>query len=177
MSEKKSSGVFAIGLSRGLVGFVTGALIGLFFVSSIRLALRLPAWQPASFGFTEPAWVVGAFLLFRFYDRRRVLGMWKWAKGEETEIHPHDAYASGWERYLSVSYDHKVIGVQYGVTSLILFVLAGLFALIFRTELIAPGIQFLSLRNFNTIMSLHGIVMIGAILLVLAPCRITWFPY
>jgi hypothetical protein len=31
-------------------------------------------------------------------------------------------------------YDHKVIGIQYGITSLILLLTAGLFGLIFRTN-------------------------------------------
>ena len=66
--------------------------------------------------------------------------------------------------YLSASYDHKAIGIQYGVTSLIVLLLAGLFALIFRTQL-ALNQDILGLRNYNTIMTLHGIVMIGGILL------------
>jgi cytochrome c oxidase subunit I len=40
----------------------------------------------------------------------------------------------GWRRYLGVSYDHKVIGIQYAVTSLVLLVVGGLFALIFRVS-------------------------------------------
>ena len=42
---------------------------------------------------------------------------------------------------------------------------AGLFALIFRTELAQPGLQFLTPDGFNTLISLHGIVNIGGILL------------
>ncbi len=163
-----------IGLVRGLVGFVTGLVVGLLFVSLIRLALGLQAflpWEPPlSFFFTEPAWVVGAlFATVGFMLAHGVVGDWfKWMRGAETPEHPHDAFSKGWARYLSASYDHKVIGIQYGVTALIAFSVAGLFAITFRTELVAPGIQFLELQDFNTVMSLHGIVMIAAMLLGVA---------
>jgi cytochrome c oxidase subunit 1 len=64
-----------------------------------------------------------------------VMSDWfKWARGIETPEHPTDAFPRGWPRYLSASFDHKAIGIQYGVTSIIIFLLAGLFALIFRTN-------------------------------------------
>jgi cytochrome c oxidase subunit 1 len=61
-----------------------------------------------------------------------------------------------------------VIGLQYGFTSLVVFAVAGLFAMIFRTELAAPGLQFLKPEQYNTFMSLHGIVMIAGILMGVA---------
>lgn len=158
-------GIFKIGLVRGLVGLVIGWMIGAALVTIIRLLMGLPAL--GEFGVTEPAWVLGAVFGFMgFMLGTGVMNDWlKWTNGEETPEHPQDAFSSGWKRFLSPSYDHKVIGLQYGVTSLILFLLAGSFALIFRTELALPEIQFLQLRDFNTIISLHGIVMIAAILL------------
>jgi len=89
-------------------------------------------------------------------------------RGKQTPEHPHDSFESGWRRYLSVSYDHKVIGIQYGVTCLFVISIAGSFALVFRTELAKPGMQFLTLQQYNTIMSLHGIVMIYGMLLGVA---------
>jgi cytochrome c oxidase subunit 1 len=47
-------------------------------------------------------------------------------------------------------------------------VVGGSFALVFRSELAAPGLQFLTLRWYNTLMSLHGIVMIIGILVGVA---------
>ena len=67
-----------------------------------------------------------------------------------------------------MSLDHKVIGVQYTVTSLFLLAVGGIFALLFRTELAEPGLQFLSLQQYNTLMSLHGILMIVGILVGVA---------
>ena len=54
----------------------------------------------------------------------------KWAKGEETPMHhgpPEDKPA--WTRYLSVDYSHKVIGVQYTVTGILLLLFAGALAI------------------------------------------------
>jgi cytochrome c oxidase subunit 1 len=167
-----SGGFFSTSLVRGLIAMVAGLLFGMGLVTVIRLVIGLPAWKP------EPAWVVGALIGgVAFMFGTGVLADWlKWAKGEETPEHfePHPDLR-GWRKILNVSYDHKVIGIQYGITSLIFFSLAGLFAMIFRTELAAPGLQFLrqdvelfnmnGLNFYNTIMSLHGIVMIYAILL------------
>jgi cytochrome c oxidase subunit 1 len=169
MSEHKKPALFSIGLVRGLIGFIVGFLAGALLVTVIRLSMGLEAWsmtQP-NLGFTEPAWVLGAvFGWMGFMLRVGVLNDWiQWAQGKHTPEHPQDFFESGWARYLSPTYDHKAIGVQYGVTSLIVFSMAGMFALIFRSELIAPGIQFLPLKEYNTIMSLHGIVMIVSILL------------
>ena len=172
MTQNKNVSLLSISIVRGLIGLVIGLLAGASFVSLIRLVLGLPAllaWNPrvGTFLFTEPAWVFGVLIGGAgFLFATGVLTDWiKWAKGEPTPDHPHDVHESGWARYLSVSFDHKVIGIQYGITSLVMFSIAGLFALIFRTELAQTDIQFLPLQDFNTLMSLHGIVMIYGILL------------
>ena len=170
MSEKNKTNLLSLGIIRGLIGYTVGMLAGALLVTLIRLALGLEIWKPATFGFTQPAWVMGALLgAIGFIIGTGVLSDWvRWSKGEETPDHPQDAHSSGWARYLSVSYDHKVIGIQYGITSLLMLSIAGSFALTFRTELAAPGIQFLQLQTYNTIMSLHGIVMIFGMLLGVA---------
>ncbi len=171
MKDTQKAGVFSIGLIRGLISMLIGFLVGAAFVSLIRLILGLSVWiwNPTGnqYGFAESAWIVGAiFGAIAFMLGVGVLSDWlKWMNGQPTAEHPTDAFASGWKRYLSVSFDHKAIGVQYGVTSIAVIGLAGIFALIFRTELAQPGMQLLTLERYNTIMSLHGIVMIVGILL------------
>lgn len=164
MLSRANTGLLSVGLFRGLIAQVIGTLAGMLLVMVIRLLVGLPAWA------AEPAWVVGAlFGVIAFILASGVTGDWfKWINGEEAPEHPHDAHPSGWQRYLSASFDHKVIGIQYGVTSLIVFSIAGLFALIFRSELIDPALLFLTHSQFNTLMSLHGIVMIYGILLGVA---------
>ncbi|HSO27535.1 MAG TPA: cbb3-type cytochrome c oxidase subunit I [Anaerolineales bacterium] len=174
MSEHKRPNILNLGITRGTIFMIAGFLIGALLVSAIRLALGLEVfnWGPDanSFGFTQAAWVVGAlFGAVAFMLGSGTVSDWlRWMRGQDTADHPHDAFDGGWARYLSASYDHKVIGIQYGVTSLIVLSIAGLFALTFRTELIAPGMQFLEYDTYNTIMSLHGIVMIYGMLLGVA---------
>lgn len=169
MEQTKKVSFFSYGLVRGTAGFIAGMLVGIALTSAIRLALGLPVSEADAFGLSQPAWIAGAIFAFLgFMLAQGVLGDWiKSAKGEEVPDHPQDAFPSGWARYLSVSYDHKAIGIQYGVTSLIVLLLAGLFALIFRTQL-AINQDLIGLRNYNTVMTLHGIVMIGGILLGVA---------
>lgn len=169
MENTRKASFFSIGLVRGFGGFLIGFLVGVGLVSAVRLALGLPISQSNMYGLSQPAWVAG--MLFAFMGFMLTVGVvddWlKWASGKEIQDHPHDAFPSGWARYLSASFDHKAIGIQYGVTSLLVLLVAGLFALIFRTQL-AINADILGLKVYNTIMTLHGIVMIGGILLGVA---------
>ena len=162
MDEKKKVKILSLGLIRGIIFQVVGSAVGMGFVMLIRVLMGLPAWN------AEPVWVGGTFIgVLTFLIGVGAFSDWfKWAKGEETTDHPEaDPSQPRWARYYNLSLDHKVIGVQYGVTSLTLLGLAGTFALIFRTELSEAKIQFLDLGAFNSLIGLHGIVMIAAILL------------
>lgn len=162
-------------LARGLFWQAVGLLVGAGLVTGIRAIMGLSTIvQP--FFFTEPAWVFGAFVgVISFLVGSGVTSDWiKWARGIDTPEHHEDHYA-GWEKFVNVSMDHKVIGIQYTMTALVLISLGGLFALIFRAELAASGLQFLTqefklfeqngLQLYNSLMSLHGMVMIVSILL------------
>lgn len=165
MSENQKIGVFSISILRGLIGFVLGALIGIVLVLLVRLVMGLPAWDP------EPVWVLGGIVgTVGFVLGTGVMDDWiRWAKGQETPDHPEaNPHLKGWRKYLSVSYDHKVIGIQYGVTALLLIFVAGFYALSFRVQLAQPANDFIEFQTFNTFMTLHGIVMIGAMLLGVA---------
>ena len=48
------------------------------------------------------------------------------------------------------STDHKVIGYMYLVTSMVWFLIAGLMALAMRAELAIPGMQLVSLEQYNS---------------------------
>ena len=154
--------ILSLSLFRGLLFQIVATIFGMGLTMGIRLVLGLPAWKP------EPVWVVGSlFGVVGFMYGSRVLDDWlKWTRGEETgeaDIERHGL--TGWRLLANVSYDHKIIGMQYGVTSLLMMAIAGMFAMVFRSELVSPGMQFLIPDTFNTLISLHGIVMIYAILL------------
>ncbi|AWH94012.1 cytochrome c oxidase subunit I [Dietzia lutea] len=56
--------------------------------------------------------------------------------------------------------DHKKIGLMYIATSLVLFSIGGLMALLIRAELFFPGMQFLSNEQYNQLFTMHGTVML-----------------
>ena len=90
----------------------------------------------------------------------------KWIFGIHTpEQHGPPEGKPSWVRYFGFDQNHKVIGVQYTVTGILVMGVAGTFAMIFRSELVATGLQFLSLDVFNELISMHGIIMIASILL------------
>jgi cytochrome c oxidase subunit I len=164
------------GITRGLVWQVIGTLVGGLFVTGIRALLGLQAF--GGFFFSEPAWVFGGLVgVLSFLAGVGAMSDWfKWAKGEETPEHHQDR--EGFVKYFGVSLDHKVIGIQYTITAIVLMGFGGLFAMIFRTELAHSQLQFLTttfrvfdqngLQFYNTLMSLHGIIMIISILLGVA---------
>lgn len=160
---------FTTSFFRGLIGLVIGSPIGIALVSGIRAALGLPWLLKGSFWFTEPAWVTGALFgsIGFMIAAGAVTDWWKYATDQEV-TDPDESKLPSWFRYWYFSHDHKVIGIQYGVLSLIVLLIAGLFALIFRSELLEAGMQFLQPTMYNTLMSLHGIVMIMGILLGIA---------
>jgi cytochrome c oxidase subunit 1 len=156
---------------RALFGFLVGEAAGLLLATVVRLLMGLPAWK------LEPALVLGGvFGAAGFMLSVGVASDWlKWMRGIATPSHPEGMpNLKGWAKLLSVSFDHKVIGIQYGLISLLFFLIGGFFAVTFRTELAAPGLQFMredanilglnGLQAYNTIMSLHGILMIAAML-------------
>jgi cytochrome c oxidase subunit I len=55
--------------------------------------------------------------------------------------------------------DAKEIGLLYLITSFGFFLAAGFMALLMRTELARPGLQFLSLEQYNQLFTMHGTVM------------------
>jgi cytochrome c oxidase subunit I len=66
-----------------------------------------------------------------------------------------------WGRYFAFCVDHKVIGIQYGVTLIGVLLIGGISAMIMRIELASPGVGVVDLDDFNKIVSMHGILMVA----------------
>jgi cytochrome c oxidase subunit 1 len=56
--------------------------------------------------------------------------------------------------------DHKMIGKMYLVTAFAFFLVGGFMALLMRGELARPGLQFLSLEQYNQLFTMHGTIML-----------------
>ncbi len=63
----------------------------------------------------------------------------------------------GWRIVTSVNNTH--VGLFYIATALIFFVLAGVLALLMRTQLALPENTFLAERTYNQLFTMHGTVM------------------
>jgi cytochrome c oxidase subunit 1 len=70
--------------------------------------------------------------------------------------------------------DHKKIGVLYGVTAFIFFIVGGLEALLIRAQLAGPDQTFLNAEQYNEVFTMHGITMI---FLFVMPMSAAFFNY
>ncbi len=157
--------VLSLGLVRGVVAQIIGTGLGMALVAIIRVLLGLDPWEP------EPVTVVGCIVgILCFLVGAGSFNDWfKWTQGEETPM--HHGPPSGkptWTRYFSVDYNHRVIGIQYIVTGILLLLVGGALASIFRVELAQAGRQWLDPAVFNTMIGMHGWVMIASILVGIA---------
>jgi len=151
--------IWSIGIIRGLIFQLFGTLIGVIFFTTIRTVLGL-GWK------TEPTIVVGGLFgaIFFLIGLGAFTDWWRAALGQEV-LEPHEAHKfNGIRRYFEFTLDHKVIGIQYGVLSMVLLSVGGTLALIFRVELASSGLQILNFVQFNTLVGLHGMVLIISIL-------------
>lgn len=74
--------------------------------------------------------------------------------------HPPENGGPGWRKYISFSTDHKVIGIQYLVTTFLFFLIGGALATAVRTELATPESDFVSRELYNSLFTVHATVMI-----------------
>ncbi|MGG6295924.1 cytochrome c oxidase subunit I [Leptolyngbya sp. AN02str] len=72
----------------------------------------------------------------------------------------HPEPQGGWRRYFSFSTDHKVIGIQYLVTSFGFFMIGGFMAMVIRAELITPEADLIDRTVYNSLFTMHGTIMI-----------------
>jgi cytochrome c oxidase subunit 1 len=139
-------------LARAVLFGAIGFSLGVAIVAVVRALTGRAAWD-VELSFTIgymlaiPGWLLG-------------IGVWdRW--GREWLGLPTREGPTGWSRYLAFTLDHKVIGIQYLVTFLLLFMLAGLLAVLIRINLLDPAEPVLSEGIYNRVMSLHGIIMIA----------------
>jgi cytochrome c oxidase subunit 1 len=67
--------------------------------------------------------------------------------------------SAGWKAWLTTT-DHKKIGIMYFWAAFAFFLIGGIAALVVRTELFTPGLDFVSGSTYNEMFSLHGTLMI-----------------
>ena len=70
----------------------------------------------------------------------------------------------GFKRWIFTT-NHKDIGTLYLVLSLIMFIVAGVMALIIRGELFQPGQRLITPEFFNQMTTLHGLIMVFGVIM------------
>jgi cytochrome c oxidase subunit I len=84
-----------------------------------------------------------------------------YALGGRTRAEDHSGHgAKSWRDYFRVNTDHKVIGVQYLVTTIFFLLAGGMLALLVRAELARPGMQYFDNQTYNGLFSVHASLMI-----------------
>src|SRR4051812_28418498 len=83
-----------------------------------------------------------------------------------------EATTGFWSWFTTV--DHKKIGILYGVTAFLFFLVGGIEALLIRTQLAQPEQTILSANAYNQVFTMHGVTMV---FLVVMPLSAAFFNY
>ncbi|MDQ2758149.1 MAG: cbb3-type cytochrome c oxidase subunit I [Actinomycetota bacterium] len=99
------------------------------------------------------------------------IGPFRWLLGHDL-THEDEEYLAGKDagtwRYFKFTTDHKVVGIQYLVTTMVLLGVGGTLAMLIRTNLINPGQTFVGPLQYNSLVGLHGIIMIIATIVMVS---------
>lgn len=125
----------------------------------------------------QDAAVVAAYTgwtIFFFIGIGAFNGVWKWGFDRRDPTHAEELQLAGQDqglwRYFRFTTDHKVVGMQYLATVLVLFFTGSMGAFMIRLEQSVPGAIFFDPQTYNTIVGMHGIIMIvSTIIMVTGP--------
>jgi len=146
----------ATGILSGLIGWVVShaLLQGSNFGSDMVVTVTLTAWV---IGFNAG---IGTFN-----------AVFRWTMGHD-QNREDELYAAGvgqgWKRYWKYCTDHKVVGTQYLVLVMVLFGVGGTLAMLIRTQLLSPESRLMSPQTYNAIVSIHGMIMIIATIIMVS---------
>ncbi len=150
---------------------VTGVPIGLvfavigFFIP--RLLLGTGFYQGnTEWTFAYIGWVLGFLIGVGAFD-----DVVRWISGKPEASHEVELDLAGKDqgawRYFRFTTDHKVVGVQYLVVTMVLFAVGGLGAMLIRLEWLRPGAKFFPPDTYNSIVTFHGLAMIVATIIMI----------
>jgi len=118
--------------------------------------------------FTEQGFVVGfiGLVLGWMIGIGALKYPFTWALGLKDPDHNEEMRLAGkdqgWIRYFRFTTDHKVVGIQYLVLVSLMLAFGGLGAMMIRTELMFPGGWAFPSETYNTLVTMHGMLMILA---------------
>jgi len=81
-----------------------------------------------------------------------------------SDVIHHEEHPRGISRWLFTT-NHKDIGTMYLVFALVMFFIGGAMALVIRAELFQPGLQLVDPQFFNSMTTMHALVMIFGVVM------------
>jgi cytochrome c oxidase subunit I len=142
-----------------------GVLLGAMFATALTWIVRMATGHATFHHYLEFEAILTVSLIacpLFFVVGLGVFDYWfYWAAGNPTRAESHSSHgAHSWRDYFKVNTDHKVIGVQYVVTSFFFLLVGGLVAMLMRAELAQPGAQFVDANTYNGLFSVHASILI-----------------
>jgi cytochrome c oxidase subunit 1 len=153
----------------GIVFGVIGAAIFGVVINKITTAYS-PDMVPNDDAVTVSVYL--GWLLFFFIGIGAFNGIFKWGFGRHEPTFAEEMELAGkgqglW-RYFRWTTDHKVVGMQYLFTVLIMFFLGSMGAFMIRLEQSRPGAIFFDPSTYNTIVGMHGMLMIATTIIMVS---------
>ena len=146
------------GIILGVIGAVVADLITAHFMPQNLDAVVVAAYT----GWTLLFFVgIGAF---------NGVARWGFASRDATPAEELQLAGQGqglW-RYFRFTTDHKVVGMQYLATVFVLFFVGSMGAFMIRLEQSTPGAIFFNPSTYNTIVGMHGIIMIATTIIMVS---------
>jgi cytochrome c oxidase subunit I len=142
-----------------------GALIGIAFAAGLTWLIRVSTGHETFHHYLSPNAILTVALIASplfFLIGLGAFDYWfYWAAGNPTRAEEHSSHgARSWRDYFRVNTDHKVIGIQYVVTSFFFLMVGGLIAMLMRAELAQPGAKFVDANTYNGLFSVHASILI-----------------
>jgi len=149
----------------GFYRAILGAVLGAMFATALTWIVRMATGHETFHHYLEFEAILTVSLIacpLFFVVGLGVFDYWfYWAAGKPTRAEEHSSHgAHSWRDYFKVNTDHKVIGVQYVVTSFFFLLVGGLIAMLMRAELAQPGAQFVDANTYNGLFSVHASILI-----------------
>jgi cytochrome c oxidase subunit 1 len=149
----------------------TGTVLGIIFALGAYCLLKPRPDAPGFFNENNKAllaamfaWSIGFLIGIGAF-----IGPFRWLIGKDLTAEEQLYLAGdgqGIKRYFKYCTDHKVVGIQYLVGVIAMLAVGGTMAMMIRTDLAVPNGHFIGATIYNSLVGLHGITMIVAMIIV-----------
>ena len=150
----------------------TGLPVGILFGFGTYYLVRPTDPEAANFYLVQNRAILGGLLMWSvgfLIGIGAFIGPFRWLIGKDLTAEEQLYLAGdgqGIKRYFKYCTDHKVVGIQYLVGIIAMLAVGGGLAMMIRTDLAFPGGHFINPTVYNSLVGLHGITMIVAMIIV-----------